>query len=748
MSMSHLTVGSWRSNSITKCLDAIASKTGATEGSPDIFAEKTFPERVVRGPSELIVSSTTESVLRVTPLLPLGKTVPANQRRSSSGESHSDALTATTSRINQGILKGFSNSSEARHNSSPNRKARREVCRMSPPSAEAYPGLWANILSGVEFPGGSAHGAYRAQSDDVEDDTSEWTALDEAPSDLASELPFSGESPSGDRGLPEDLPECSFETSLEPDNHQQAALEDILPFALFNDAGLRSTLSSCRESPMGIGFDDIDSFYEARVGSKLFEDSGFVDVNKQDPRVVDAADDAHDCSCISEGGSLVREVEDQINDPFEDLTIEDIDALLAADEHLLSAEASTAACGIRHKDGHLRDTSMGVVPVPTPSTSRAHRRRTAEPLNATDCHMFVKWQRDCSLLGKVNPTDGGASLEICGMHVPSAGSVTDGRRGAVREYPMPLKLIDPPLKRDPQSQLQGSPSQGVPGRETTEQLLQDAGRALAGAGPVMDLCRRVRVSTVRKQPTPQRTTAGAASVAKPRYPSRHSLRSTAKPDLFLETVLPTQPMGESFPDWAGMRPQGESKINTEGYYDIAEPSQHLSSHLPARATATKPSMAEAPASRWRPIVATQPMECPQDAVPSSHETLEATQDMGQLVTIQDNILVGNSRGMNFEDPSISSTPPPPTSPSEYPGVKKQRMLIAGCESSEALNALPPTQPMNPHSMPFWSLPPTQPMVGGTLGHQSIPINRRTRCSAAVVGEPRKKVTRRVQRHKW
>ncbi|KAF4730735.1 hypothetical protein FOZ63_018229 [Perkinsus olseni] len=731
MSMPHLTVGSWRSNSITKCLDAIASKTGAAEGSPDIFAEKTFPERVVRGPSELIVSSTTESVLRVTPLLPLGKTAPANLRRPSSGGNLSDALTATTSRMNGGILKGRSSSSGAHNNSSANRKAAREACRMSTPSAEANPGLWASILSGVECTGGSAHGVYRAQSDDVEDDTSAWTALDEAPSGLASELSFSG-----DGGLPEDLPECSFEASLEPDNHQQAALDDILSFAPFDDAGLRSTILRCRESPKAIEFDDIDSFYEARVGSKLFEDSGFVDVNKQDPGAVDAADDA------------CREVEDQIYDPFEDLTIEDIDALLAADEHLLSAEASTAACGIRHKDGHLRDTSMGVVPLPTPSTSRAHKRRTAEPLNATDCHMFVKWQRDCSLLGKVNPTDGGASLEICGMHVPSGGSVTDGRRGAVREYPMPLKLIDPPLKRDPQSQLQGSPSQGVPGRETTEQLLQDAGRALAGAVPVMDLCRRVRVSTVRKQPTPQRTTAGAASVAKPHYPSRHSLRSTAKPDLFLETVLPTQPMGEIFPDWAGMRPQGESKINTEGYYDIAEPSQHLSSHLPARATTTKPSRAEAPASRWRPIVATQPMECPQDAVRSSHETLEATQDMGQLVTIQDNILAENSRGMNFEDPSISSTPPPPTSPSEYPGVKKQRMLIAGGESSEALNALPPTQPMNPHSMPFWSLPPTQPMVGGTLGHQSIPINRRTRCSAAVVGEPRKKVTRRVHRHKW
>ncbi|KAF4671009.1 hypothetical protein FOZ61_006827 [Perkinsus olseni] len=700
MSMPHLTVGSRRSNSIKECLDAIASKTGAADGSPDIFAEKAFPERVVRGPSELIVSSTTESVLRVTPLFPLGKTGPENLRRPSSGGNLSDALTGTTSRMNRGRLKGCSSSWGAHNNSSANRKARREACRMSTPSAEANPGLWANILSGVECPGGSAHGIYRAGSGDAEDDSSEWTTLDEAPSDLASELSFSG-----DGRLPEDLPEGSFETSLEPDNHQQAALEGILPFALFNDAGL-----------------NIDSFYDAHVGSELFEDSRFIDVNKQDPGVYDVADDEHDCSCVSEGGSLGRGKEDQTNDPFEDLAIEDIDALLAADEHLLSAEAY----GTRYKDGHVRDTGMGVAPLPTPRASRTEKWRTAEPSNTTDCDMFVKLQGDCSLLGKVHSKTGGASLEKCepyGTNLPSAGSVTDGRGGAERDYPMTLKLIDPPLKRNQQSRTQGSPcAQSVLGREMTDQVLKDAGRTLVGAVPVMDLCGRVRVSTLRKQPTPQRTTAEATSVARPHHPSRHSIRSTAKPESFSETVPPTQPMSEILTDWAGKRPQGESKINTEVYYDIAEPSQHLSSHLPARATTTKSSGAEAPVSRWRPIVATQPVECPQDASPSSHETLEATQDMGQLVNIQDNILAGNSRGMNFEDASISSTPPPPTSPSEYPGVKKQRMLIAGGESSEALNALPQTQPMNPHSMPFWSLPPTQPMVEGTLGHQSIPIN--------------------------
>ncbi|KAF4731749.1 hypothetical protein FOZ63_001895, partial [Perkinsus olseni] len=572
---------------------------------------------------------------------------------------------------------------------------------MSTPSAEANPGLWANILSGVECPGGSAHGIYRAGSGDVEDDSSEWTTLDEAPSDLASELSFSG-----DGRLLEDLPEGSFETSLEPDNHQQAALDDILSFALFDDAGLSSTLSSCREAPMGLGFDDIDSFYDAHVGSELFEDSRFVDVNK-DPGVYDVADV---CSCRSEGGSLGREIEDQTNDPFEDLTIEDIDALLAADEHLLSADAY----GTRYKDGRVRDTGMGVAPLPTPRASRTEKRRTAEPSNTTDCDMFVELQGDCSLLGKAHSKTGGASLEKCepyGTNLPSAGSVTDGRGGAERDYPMTLKLIDPPLKRNQQSRTQGSPcAQSVLGREMTDQVLKDAGRTLVGAAPVMDLCGRVRVSTLRKQPTPQRTTAEATSVARPHHPSRNSIRSTAKPELFSETVLPTQSMGEIFTDWAGMRPQGESKINTEVYYDIAEPSQHLSSHLPARATTTKSSRAEALASRWRPIVATQPMECPQDASPPSHETLEATQDMGQLVNIQDNIVAGNSRRVNL-DPSISTTPPPPTSPSEYPEVKRQRMLIAGGESSEDLNALPPTQPMNPHSMSFWSLPPTQPMVG-------------------------------------
>lgn len=198
---------------------------GTAGGSSGTLDGGTYPREVVRGPSKLIVSTATDSVLKVTPMLALGDDVGS----STGGTVRTGKFSLTT------LCKG-SDSGRENHRTSGNH-SRAEVSREGVPSVHQSADLWANILSGVKCLGDSAPTRNIADSEDDGDNSSQWSALQEAPCGVSSDGSSSWNPAKNELGIP-----------LEFGNQRPTVWSDM---NCLDDDGLSSSFPRCDVSLTG-----------------------------------------------------------------------------------------------------------------------------------------------------------------------------------------------------------------------------------------------------------------------------------------------------------------------------------------------------------------------------------------------------------------------------------------------------------------------------------------------------------------
>ncbi|KAF4662691.1 hypothetical protein FOL47_006092 [Perkinsus chesapeaki] len=314
-----------RSHSLERCIDAIASRVDVHAATSTAHPCHTSNDRsVIEGPSEILMSTVTNTLLKVTPLVPVGKIGDI------AGKVTGDILNGAAD-----LQRGMGNRSAIADDIfMPKSSGKRKPSSQSGNGCASNQGklsdtkgcgLWAALLSGVDR-SAKPLTARKEQSPNIISDgeSSDWSVVDDTHSDISSHLePVGFRSSANSNGI---MPVASASEDLCTSGGLSPEWED-------NILSPRRVSDSSSRTPSDAGLFYPDSLLDFGHESDEFRTTLENEAQRRSSH-------QHQPALPGNGRHVPASIDSLVDGDiaFAGLTVEEMDALLAADEALLSLE--------------------------------------------------------------------------------------------------------------------------------------------------------------------------------------------------------------------------------------------------------------------------------------------------------------------------------------------------------------------------------------------------------------------------